>query len=220
MNQHAHEVDPGRILAEGSEILGTPIDSRSHGLMLHHLELLHQWNTKINLTSLTEKWEMAVSHFLDSLTVFKVISMGKRRRVIDVGTGAGFPGLVLHMADPCLAITLMDKDPRKIVFLKHVVHDLRLEGVQFMNRALNDIIKDTGAPRFDVVVSRAFSSNPHILDLFASLLDPGGVMVRMAGPASIAHECVLTNFRQTVLWEGTLPFSNRFRRVIRYSRAR
>lgn len=186
--------------------------------MLRHLGLVRQWGARINLTSLTSPSDIAIYHFLDSLTVFKVLPQPEGLSILDVGTGAGFPGLVLRTANPRLAVTLLDKNPRKIVFLKQVVRDLALDGVAFMNRTLNELREDESVPKFDVIVSRAFTSNPAILDLFASLLHPEGAMVRMAGPSSITKECSLNNFREEALWEGVLPFTDRFRRVFRYSR--
>ncbi len=186
--------------------------------MLQHLDLVRQWNSRINLTSLTSSVDIAVFHFLDSLTVFKVLPITEPFTILDVGTGAGFPGLVLRMANPRLSVTLLEKNTRKIVFLKQVAHDLKLDGVTFMNRTLDSLIQDEQVPKFDVIVSRAFTSKPAVLDLFASLLPPGGVMVRMAGPASVTEECSLENFREEDLWEGSLPYSDHFRRVFRYSR--
>ena len=218
MTRPVIEAHTSRIIVEGSEMLGVPLDDGALTAMLAYLDMVRQWNARINLTSLTSAADIAVYHFLDSLTVFKVLPEPENLSILDVGTGAGFPGMVLRMANSRLAVTLLDRDPRKIVFLKHVVRDLALDGLGLMNRTLDNLIHDTSAPKFDVIVSRAFTSKPPILDLFASVLHPDGVMVRMAGPRSVTEACSLANFRQEALWEGVLPYSDRFRRVFRYSK--
>jgi len=124
--------------------------------------------------------------------------------------------MLMSIADSTLEVTLMDRNARKIVFLKYAVKQLKLARVRFLNAALRDLFVAPASTRFEVIVSRAFSSDPALVDNFASLLSPGGCLIRMAGPASLKEEFHLKNFCQEDLWEGTLPFSNRFRRVMRY----
>lgn len=211
-------VDPFGIIRLGSKVLGVPIDDGKTAKMARHLNLLLQWRARINLTSLADMSEIAVQHFIDSLTVFKVIPVGRGLRTLDIGTGAGFPGLVMRAADDSMKMTLMDRDPGKIVFLKYVTRDLHLDGVEFLNVNLLHLLEDPGPHRFDLVVSRAFSSSHALMDRFSSLLPVDGLLVRMAGPGSLKQEFPLRNFQQSAVWEGILPFSSSLRRVILYKR--
>ncbi len=180
--------------------------------------MLKEWGTRIDLTSLTEDHEIAILHFVDSITVLKVIPDHSGTRVLDIGTGAGFPGLVLNTVLPSIHVTLMDRDPRKIVFLKHAVKELGLSRVSFLNTDLNSLLDSPPCPGFDVVVSRAFSSDPDLLNRLRVLIREEGYLIQMAGPATAEQDTDLTGFRQAASWAGILPFSDRFRRVILYKK--
>ncbi|MCA1960674.1 MAG: 16S rRNA (guanine(527)-N(7))-methyltransferase RsmG [Desulfomonile sp.] len=206
------------IISKGADLLGIHIDRRCAALMVRYIALIIEWRCRISLTSLTRAADIAALHFVDALTIFKMLPLGSAANIIDVGTGAGFPGLVLRIADDSLSVALMDRDARKIVFLKHVVHELGLSRVTFLNTDLDRLVSDPPAPPFDIAVSRAFSSNPLVLDSFAALLKRDGILIRMAGPSSLDKDFSLTRFVETGRWEGILPFVERFRRVIVYRR--
>jgi 16S rRNA (guanine527-N7)-methyltransferase len=212
------DADLVTIIRQGSLLLGISLDDGTINKMLRHLSLIGEWRSRVNLTSVTDARDIAIRHFLDSLTVFKVIPIGRNLRVLDIGTGAGFPGMVLQTVDDSLEVTLMDRDPRKIVFLKHVARELALDRLKFLNAPLSALLDDVPVRRFDLVISRAFSSDPLLLDRLSVALTRTGSLVRMTGPSSLTAELLLRNFRQTAMWEGTLPFSSRFRRVIHYAR--
>lgn len=208
--------DPALIISEGAKQLGLTVRDDTVSKMVRHLRLVAEWNKKVNLTALTDFAEMAVLHFLDSLTVFKILPP-RDLRMLDVGTGAGFPGLVLRTVEPALRLTLLDRDTKKIVFLKHVARKLGLSGVDFLNTRLEDLLNSQST--FDLVISRAFSSDPSVLDGFHQLVPDAGYMIRMAGPASLEEDLRLDHFTQSAIWEGLLPFSESFRRVILYTRS-
>jgi len=199
-------------------MLWVPVRESAVALMLRHLELLREWRARIDLTSLDSPPDIATRHFLDSLTVFKVLPIDVSLELLDVGSGGGFPGLVLATVDATKQVTLMDRDPAKIVFLKHVTRDLHLSNVRFLNVSLDTLLTRPKPPLFEAVVSRAFSSNPGILQRLSVVLSPGGHLVRMAGPSSLGRPFRIEGFREARSWEGTLPFSDRFRRVILYER--
>lgn len=205
------QLDPYELIVQGSRILGIPLQDSAAHKMIHHLDLIRNWGTKINLTAIKDPRDMAVLHFLDSLTVFKVIPFGSRLNFLDIGSGGGFPGLVLRTADETLRVTLLDRDPKKIVFLKHAARALNLTGVDFINMSLKNLLVDPSAGRFDRIVSRGFSSDITVLDGLHSLLAPKGCLIIMTGLSS--KKLPLKNFHLTALWEGSLPFSNRFRKV-------
>ena len=204
-------LDPYELIIKGCRILSIPLPDSAAKKMMLHMDLLKTWGTKINLTAIKEPREMAILHFLDSLTVFKVIPSGSGLRILDIGSGAGFPGLVVRTADETLHVTLLDRDPKKIVFLKHAARELALTGLAFINSPLKKLFENPTMRRFDCIVSRGFSSNVTVLDGLDSLLAPSGCLVTMTGPSS--EKLVLKNFHLAALWEGILPFSNRSRKV-------
>ena len=204
-------LDPYELILQGCRILGIPLQDSAAHKMIHHLDLIRNWGTKINLTAIKDPRDMAVLHILDSLTVFKVIPLGSRLNILDIGSGGGFPGLVLRTADETLHVTLLDRDPKKIVFLKHAARALNLTNVDFINMSLKNLLLDPSAGQIDCIVSRGFSSNIAVLDGLHSLLAPKGCLIIMKGPSS--EKLPLRNFRLTELWGGILPFSNRFRTV-------
>jgi 16S rRNA (guanine527-N7)-methyltransferase len=187
-------------------------------MMLRHLELLREWSALINLTSVKSPSDIATRHFLDSLTVFKVLPIEVPLHLLDVGSGGGFPGLVLATVDATKQVTLMDRDPAKIVFLKLVTRELGLSNVRFLNVSLDTLLTRSEPPLFKAAVSRAFSSDPHKLQRLSLVLSPEGHLVHMAGPLSIGRLFRIKGFREVRAWEGPLPFSDRFRRVILYER--
>lgn len=209
--------DPAEIIRQGSHLLEIPVSNEMVSKMLRHIELLIEWGSRVNLTALRNPQEMAVFHFLDSLTVFKVLPSISALRVLDVGSGAGFPGVVMRTAEPSIALSVLDRNPKKIVFLKQVAQELNLLGISFLNYPLQNFINSTQT-YFDVVVSRAFASEPHLLDALHRLIVPGGLLVRMAGPVSAIQNFPLQNFRESLHWEGTLPFSDNQRSVFCYTK--
>jgi 16S rRNA (guanine527-N7)-methyltransferase len=218
MNARTLILDPLRAIEEGSRVLGIAIDSGEAAKMVRYIQLLMEWSVRTNLTSLKDPVEIAVFHFLDSLTVFKVAPRFAGFRVLDVGSGAGFPGMVMKIADGSLDMTLLDPNPRKIVFLKEVARKLGLTGVSFLNKKLETLLESLETRNFDLVVSRALSSAPAFFERLNEVLTANGLLVRMGGPSSVDEGLSSVHFRQSVVWEGTLPFSDRFRRVFLYNK--
>ncbi len=118
-------------------------------------ELLCEWNEKINLTAITDPKGVAVKHFADSLSIFNYIDVPQNARVIDVGTGAGFPGLVLKIARPDIQLTLLDSLQKRLNFLNVVCGELNLDAVLIHSRAEEGGQNLDLREGFDLVVSRA-----------------------------------------------------------------
>ncbi|MBI4963538.1 MAG: 16S rRNA (guanine(527)-N(7))-methyltransferase RsmG [Desulfomonile tiedjei] len=217
MIQPPDKLDPAYVLAEGTRILQLQLTPEAFEAIFVYIDLLLQWRKRARLTSLDDPVRIAIFHFLDSLTVFKVLPRGHGFSLLDIGTGAGFPGIVMSIADPTLEVTLMDRDVRKIVFLKYAVKELRLTRVKFLNVQLRELLANPPESGFNFMVSRAFSSDAVLMDNLVPLISAGGSLVRMAGPASLRDDFSLKKYVLTDSWEGVLPFSNRFRRVLRYT---
>lgn len=128
-------------------------------------ELLIEWNRIINLTAITKEKEIIIKHFIDSYSISnKVFGDKKIKTVIDMGTGAGFPGIIAGILNPEIKFTLVDSVKKKITFLEEVVHKLKLKNVYPKHHYLDK--KNSSGKKFDIVISRAFMK-PHKLIYFA-----------------------------------------------------
>ena len=129
-----------------------------------YYDLLVEWNKKINLTAIVEKKKVYLKHFYDSLTLVKVIDLNKENTFLDVGTGAGFPGIVIKIFFPHLKVTLLDSIGKRIVFLKKVINELKLDNILCVcERA--EVYACSHRNCYDVVTARAVSSINILLEL-------------------------------------------------------
>lgn len=140
-----------------------------------YLDLLEEWNRVFNLTAITNREDMFTLHLQDSLSVLPYLT-GKN--VLDVGTGAGFPGMVLAIARPDLAVTLLDSAGKKTRFLQQVKAALKLNNVTVVHARVEDYHPD---PLFDQVISRAFSDLTKFLLCTEHLCKPEGQFLAMKG---------------------------------------
>ncbi len=168
------------LLKEGSALLGVPLDDEKIEKLVEYSGLLVEWNEKINLTAITEEREIAIKHFLDSLTA--ILTGYVKGKVIDVGTGAGFPGLVLKIAKPEISLTLLDSLNKRINFLKEVCEKTRIEGVQFVHARAEDGARGEAREKFDTVVSRAVANMTVLSELCIPFLKVGGRFLALKGP--------------------------------------
>jgi 16S rRNA (guanine527-N7)-methyltransferase len=153
--------------------------------------LLTEWNQRFNLTSITEKADVYLKHFEDSLTGLKYIKA--RQKVLDIGSGAGFPGIVLKIAEPSLDVTLIDGTNKKIVFLQTVIDSLQLKGITAQHIRAEDAAKNKSfAGRFDIVTARAVASLDVLIKYSTPLLKSGGKLIAYKG-ADNADEIAKSN---------------------------
>ncbi|KUK32285.1 MAG: Ribosomal RNA small subunit methyltransferase G [Thermoanaerobacterales bacterium 50_218] len=151
-------------------------------MFLKYIELLDQWNSKCNLIKIRDHLELVEYHFLDSLQILRTCSWEGRLRVVDIGTGAGFPGVPLKICLPNLEMYLVEAQRRRCVFLQQLIEELNLTGCYLLcNRA--EILAHNLEYRaaFDRVVVRAVSSLPVVLELGLPFLKEGGFLVAMRG---------------------------------------
>ena len=124
-----------------------------------YYEMLTEWNKVMNLTGITEYEEVNEKHFIDSLSIVKVIDMSKIDKIIDIGTGAGFPGMALKIAFPHLKVTLLDSLNKRIKFLDAVIDELKLEEIKTIHGRAEDYArKEQYRENYDLCVSRAVSN--------------------------------------------------------------
>lgn len=138
-----------------------------------YYNLLIEENKKTNLTRITEKEEVYLKHFYDSLTITKVIDLNQNLSLIDIGTGAGFPGLVLKIIFPNLNITLLDSLNKRIDFLNKVIKELDLTNIKTVNSRIEDYQEET----FDIVTSRAVAKTNILLELSCRLPKINGYFI-------------------------------------------
>ena len=165
---------------DGARQLGIAIDEHiCAAFATHAAELIH-WNRKINLTAITDPRDIAVRHFIDSLVPAKFIPNGAR--LLDIGSGAGFPGLPLKIVKPSLSVFLIDGTRKKINFLKHMIRSLDLDQSEARHiRAENLANHPEFNHGFDVVISRALSDLTSFVKVAASLLAKQGAIIAMKG---------------------------------------
>jgi 16S rRNA (guanine527-N7)-methyltransferase len=143
--------------------------------LLAYLELLIKWNKAYNLTAIRDPQAMVVLHLLDSLTAYPFV---RGPHVLDVGTGAGLPGIPLAIAMPELHFTLLDTNGKKTRFLEHAVRQLSLKNVDVQKTRIEDLVP---MQPFDTVVSRAFSALSLFVDTCGPLVNQGGCLLAMKG---------------------------------------
>lgn len=145
---------------------------------LRYYELLIEWNEKINLTAITEYEDVMKKHFIDSISLIKAFDINRSCDVIDVGTGAGFPGLALKIAYPNLNVTLLDSLNKRIQFLNIVIEDLGLENIKTIHGRAEDFAKPALLrEKFDLCVSRAVANLSTLSEYCLPFVKVGGQFI-------------------------------------------
>jgi 16S rRNA (guanine527-N7)-methyltransferase len=140
------------------------------------------WNAHINLTAITEPHAIQTRHFLDSLSIVKAVKIRPGLRVIDVGTGAGFPGLALRIAFPGIHVTLMEATGKKVTFLDHVIKTTGLDSVTTLHARAEEAGQDPKyRASYDIVLARAVARLPSLLEYLLPLARVGGYCIAMKG---------------------------------------
>lgn len=153
--------------------------------------LLLSWNEKINLTAITEPEAVLFKHFYDCILFLKHNSLPQNATLIDVGTGAGFPGMVLKIVRPDLEVTLLDSLNKRLVFLNEVINELSLKGIKTVHLRAEEAGKSKlHREKYDIATARAVASLPVLLEYCTPLVKRGGLFVAMKGP-SVSDEVAL-----------------------------
>ena len=132
-----------------------------------YYKLLIEWNEKINLTRITEENEVYLKHFYDSLTLIKAVNLHKVNSLLDVGTGAGFPGIVIKIFFPNISIVLLDSLNKRLKFLKIVIEELDLKNIMLVHSR----IEDYKEKKFDIITTRAVANLKKLLIYINPLID-------------------------------------------------
>lgn len=161
-----------------AEELGVSLTDEQIGRFLRYYELLIEWNEKINLTAITEYQDVMKKHFIDSISLAKACDLNQEIRLIDVGTGAGFPGLALKIAFPNLEVTLLDSLNKRIIFLEAVVRELGLSKVETVHGRAEDLARQKAfRETFDLCVSRAVANLSTLSEYCLPFVKAGGKFI-------------------------------------------
>jgi 16S rRNA (guanine527-N7)-methyltransferase len=219
------EEEAGRYLNSGLHSLGLePLSASCLAQFWFYFLELEKWNQKMNLVGKAPERDILETHFLDSLTLLPEIN---GEPLLDVGSGAGFPGLALKIAYPELSVTLLEPRQKRVSFLRHVIRSLRLTGIEVVAErlSLDDQAFVQAYGQFPVITSRALAEIDPFLALVEPILSPQGQVLCMKGPRC---EEELTFWRQQspsspFVVERTvrfsLPFSGAGRSVVIFKKA-
>ncbi len=164
-----------KILISGIASLNLTVNDNQVEQLLDFIKLIEKWNKAYNLTAIRDREEMARLHILDSLAILSHI---EGQRVIDIGTGAGLPGIPLAIFLPETRFTLLDSNAKKTRFVQQVVLELKLKNVEVVHSRAEDFHPEQA---YDAVLTRAFASLPEIVKLTAHLQAKNGVLLAMKG---------------------------------------
>jgi len=214
------------ILASGAKEMAVPLSAENIRAFSEYARLLKEWNEKMNLTNITDDKGIAIRHFIDSLTLVSHLEeesakKGKKNlSLIDVGTGAGFPGIPLKVAMPALEVTLLDSLRKRVSFLDAVCAALDLKGITTLHSRAEDAgLSRQYREKFDVATARAVASLPVLCEYCLPFVKVGGIFLAMKGnveeEAEAAKKAIVTlGGTIETLHHFTLPGTDMNRSII------
>ncbi len=158
--------------------LGIELDDDKLSKLEEFYKLLIEWNEKINLTAITNKEDVYLKHFYDSLTLYKEVDLNKNIMLCDVGSGAGFPGMVLKIVFPELKITLIDSLQKRVNYLNEVIKALELKDIEAYHYRMEDYSRENHE-KFDIITARAVANTKLLCEISVRSLKIGGRIVLM-----------------------------------------
>ena len=162
----------------GSGVCNEFLDKEKMEQFLQYYDLLLEWNQKINLTAITEFRQVVIRHFVDSLSICRLISPESGQKMIDVGTGAGFPGIPIKIMFPSLNITLLDSLGKRVTFLQAVIEKLNLKKIEAIHGRAEELARmDDYRGEYDYAVSRAVSNISTIAEYCVPFLKKNGCFI-------------------------------------------
>lgn len=170
-------------LIKGIESLNIELDEDQRSSFATYKELLKEWNQKINITSITEDVEIDIKHFLDSLTPISTNLLDGKKKLIDIGTGGGFPGVPLKVYNQDLDVTLLDSLNKRIIFLNEVIKSLNLKNIEAVHGRAEELgRKKEYREMYDICISRAVASLDTLSEYCMPFVKVGGYFISMKGP--------------------------------------
>ncbi|MFN2197051.1 MAG: 16S rRNA (guanine(527)-N(7))-methyltransferase RsmG [Anaerolineales bacterium] len=171
-----------KLARESQQLFGLKLTPSQLEALGRYRELLLEWNQIHNLTAIREAEEVRAKHFLDSLSCTQAQRGAPPSRLVDVGTGAGFPGLVLKILYPQVQLTLVESVGKKLEFCRHVAEDLGLEGITYLHQRAEEVGQlPEHRELYDWAVARAVANLPVLAEYLLPLVRRGGIMLAMKG---------------------------------------
>lgn len=152
---------------------------------VRYYEMLIEWNEKINLTAITESEDVLVKHFIDSVLATSVFDFKNAQTLIDIGSGAGFPGIPLKIVFPHLQVTLVDALNKRVIYLNEVINDLGLEMIEAIHGRAEDLAKTELRESFNICVSRAVSQLNVLCEYCLPFIKIGGQFISYKGARTV-----------------------------------
>lgn len=177
------------LLTSGAEKLGVILSDQQADAFLVYLVELEKWNRKINLTAIRNEQDIVIKHFLDSLSYLNGFVPAPGLRLLDMGSGAGFPAVPIKICHPELSVTMVESVHKKASFLRHIVRTLKLAEIVVIDKRTGEL-PPSHHLFYDVVTARAFADMKAALSEGAPFLKPGGLMVLSRGPEEAIEEAV------------------------------
>tara|TARA_B100001057_G_scaffold134316_1_gene133778 strand:+ start:878 stop:1495 length:618 start_codon:yes stop_codon:yes gene_type:complete len=196
-------------LIVGMKEIDIKIDKKLIDKLLIYINILKKWNKKINLTAVTNDFDIVKHHFFDSLAVTKFI---EQKKILDVGSGAGFPGIVLALCDATRQVTLVDKVGKKAAFMKQICLELNLKNVSVIHSRVEQISTN----KYDAIIARAFGDMSLLMSLTQNLINDKGVWYGMKSK-KLMDEDIIKNKNIYKIYDIKVPFLDAERYLIKVS---
>jgi len=196
------------------EELGIKLTNQQLAQLEKFYNLLNEWNEKINLTRITNKEDVYLKHFYDSLTITRVVDLTKINTLCDVGTGAGFPGVVLKICFPNLNVTLVDSLNKRVNYLNDIIEKLSLKNIKVIHARGEEFKGD-----FDIVTARAVANTEKLLKYTMHLVNKQGLLIAMKGNVDneLTPELITKInklYKLITIDKFTLPVENSYRSLV------
>lgn len=163
---------------------GLLFDEDKYNKLIKYKDLLKEWNEKINLTAIVDDENIIKKHFIDSLKIFRFSELKTAKKIIDVGTGAGFPGIPMKIIIPEIEVVLLDSLNKRVVFLNEVIASLGLNGIKAIHGRAEDFAREPKyREKFDAAVSRAVANMSVLSELCIPYVKKNGYFIALKGPA-------------------------------------
>ncbi|NLC65916.1 MAG: 16S rRNA (guanine(527)-N(7))-methyltransferase RsmG [Clostridium sp.] len=172
------------LMKTSSENMNINFDKAHYEKFERYMRILQKWNEKINLTSIIEDKEIIQKHFIDSIKIFEFEEMENMEKIIDVGTGAGFPGIPIKIVKPEIKLTLLDSLNKRVKFLKEVGNELGLENIEYIHGRAEDFGNDNNyREQYDLATSRAVANMTVLSEYCLPFVKVGGYFIALKGPS-------------------------------------
>lgn len=172
------------IIKTECENIGLEINEEKYNKFIKYKDLMKEWNEKVNLTAITDDKEIIIKHFVDSIKAFEFKNLNSSVKIIDVGTGAGLPGIPIKIMNDNSEVVLLDSLQKRINFLNEVITALNLEGIKTVHGRAEDFGADLNyREKFDVAISRAVANMAVLSEFCLPFVKKNGYFVALKGPA-------------------------------------